>query len=501
MHYSKFLFFITLSFICGVFVSSFFSFSIKILYLLFLTPLLSLIFLRKNKLKFFLFIFFFQISFLFGFLRYQIEEFNFISSDLRTLTEKNKEIEFLGLVVREPDIRDKYINLFVRVEDFLSEDLKKLGFNKKELILVKSSRYPEYKYGDYLIIKGRLELPLSFEDFDYQGFLKKEGVVAQIFWPKIQISKEGGGNFFLRKIFSFKKSLRESINSNLPYPHSSILSAMILGDKSQLSNDIKNKLNITGVRHITAISGLHITILSAFLLNLFLFLGFWRKTAIYFSIFVMIIFIIMTGLQPSAIRAGIMGGLFLIAQILGRSSPSSNSIFLTAFAMLIFNPFLLRYDVGFQLSFLAMMGIIYFMPFLQKKISFIPESYIPVKDTIAMTLSAYIFTLPILTYNFGYVSLVSLLANVLIVPFLYPIMVLGLGAILLSLIFGILGKILFLFVWFFLSYLIFVVEFLSKLPLSFLVFKEIHWLWLVFSYTILFFVVLKLNKKSKLPFV
>jgi competence protein ComEC len=276
---------------------------------------------------------------------------------------------------------------------------------------------------------------------------------------------------------------------------------MILGDKSQLSNDIKNKLNITGVRHITALSGLHITILSAFLLNLFLFLGFWRRTAIYFSIFVMIVFIIMTGLQPSAIRAGIMGGLFLIAQILGRSSPSSNSIFLTAFVMLIFNPFLLRYDVGFQLSFLAMMGIIYFMPFLQKKISFIPEPYISVKDTIAMTLSAYIFTLPILAYNFGYVSLISLLANVLIVPFLYPIMVLGLGAILLSLIFGILGKFLFLFVWFFLSYLIFVVEFLSKLPLSFLAFKEIHWLWLVFSYTILFFVVLKLNKKSKLPFV
>ena len=114
-------------------------------------------------------------------------------------------------------------------------------------------------------------------------------------------------------------------------------------------------------------------------------------------------FIIMTGFQSSAVRAGIMGGLFLLGQYLGRMSVSSRSIVIAAALMLAHNPLLLKLDVGFQLFFLAMIGIIYLMPVFQDWFRKIPAMF-QLRNILAMTLSAQIFTLPILIYNFGYLS-------------------------------------------------------------------------------------------------
>jgi len=189
-----------------------------------------------------------------------------------------------------------------------------------------------------------------------------------------------------------------------------------LGDKRRLSEELKEKLNIAGVRHITAISGMHIMILSGVLMYLAMALGLWRGQAFYFALIILILFIIMVGLPASAVRAGIMVFFYLLAEKVGRPKSGSRAIVFAATCMLIANPLLLKLDVGFQLSFLAVMGITYLMPLLQKFLKF---------RLLAMTLSAQVFTLPILIYNFGYVSFAAPITNILIVPLLPFIMGLG----------------------------------------------------------------------------
>jgi len=200
-------------------------------------------------------------------------------------------------------------------------------------------------------------------------------------------------------------------------------------------------------------------------MNLFLGFGLWKRQAILVSLLLVALFVVITGLQPSALRAGIMGGLFLFGQYFGRTSFSPRLIIIAAFFMLLVNPLLLRHDVGFQLSFLAMMGIIYLGPVFQNWLRKIPE-FLQLRSIVAMTFSAQVFTLPLLIYNFGYFSLVSPLTNILVVPLLPFLMGLGFIFVLLGSFFQSLGWILSLPVWLLLNYLVKIIEWFSQLPFS-----------------------------------
>ena len=208
-----------------------------------------------------------------------------------------------------------------------------------------------------------------------------------------------------------------------------------------------------------------------------------------------------------------MGSLFLLGQHLGRLSVSSRAIVFAAALMLAQNPLLLKLDVGFQLSFLAMMGIIYLMPifrdyFLKRfPIEWFQKywwlSWLPIKSLggiLVMTFSAYLFTLPILIYNFGYISLVAPITNILIVPLLYLIMIFGFLFGLAGMIWQPLGWLLSLPAWLLLTYVIKIVDISSKLPFAFKT-LEISWIWLAISYLILGLVTWRLQESQKLKFL
>jgi len=445
-----------------------------------------------------------------GIWRHQATELKIINDELRKYNDLDQKITLIGIVLDESDIRERSIKLTISSEQLTAnnEQLKIKG-----RILITTNRYPEYQYGDKLKITGELKTPQVFdpkslkatgspateggigEDFNYRDYLKKDGIYSVMNWPEIEIAEKNQGNFVYAKILSFKNKLRESIYQNLSPPQSSILGAMILGDKRQISQEWKGKLNITGVRHITAISGLHVTVLTTILMSFLLALGFWRQQAFYFTIILITLFIVMTGLQPSAIRAGIMGGLFLLGQYLGRLSVSSRAIVFAAALMLVQNPLLLKLDVGFQLSFLAMLGIIYLLPAFRGWLKFIPWEN--PKSILAMTFSAYLFSLPILIYNFGYISLISPFTNLLIVPLLYWIMLFGFIFALSGIIWQPLGWIFSLPVWLLLTYLVKVIGFFSQ-PWAFKILENVSWIWLVISYLILGYFAYQLNKRKGL---
>ena len=495
---SKILLYFCLFFIAGIFLDSMIKIPqlAKLSFLIFGILLISVL----GKYKKLVLIGFCILFLVLGIWRHQIAEFKIENNELRKFNDLNQKTALIGIVAADPDVRERTTKLTIKIHQIIEGENISRPIEGK--VLVTTRRYPEYQYGDKLKITGKLETPKEIGDFDYPGYLAKDGIYSVAYWPQIELLERknyrGLTPAIYAKILEFKNKLRESIYQNLSPPQSSILGAMILGDKRQISDDLKQKLNIAGVRHITAISGLHVTILTSLLMTILIGLGFWRQQAFYFSIVFIILFIIMTGLQASAIRAGIMAGLFLLAQYLGRLSVSSRSIVLAAAIMLAQNPLLLRLDAGFQLSFLAMMGIIHLLPIFQDWFRKIPDDF-QLRSILAMTLSAQIFTLPILIYNFGYVSLVSPLTNILIVPLLPYIMGLGFIFGIVGIIFQPLAWLLSLACWLLLTYLIKIVDFFSQ-PWAFKS-LEISWPWLIVFYLILGLITWRLQERQKLKFL
>ncbi len=231
--------------------------------------------------------------------------------------------------------------------------------------MVSTNIYPKYEYGDKLKINCELITPEKFNGFSYDRYLARYNIYSVCYYPSL--SRETGQgldskDLIYKKIFSFKHLLQDKINSSLNEPEASLASAIFLGYKKNLPADLQDGFSKVGISHIVAISGMHIGIISVILMSVLIGFGFKRKYAFYIATFLLILYIVIIGFPASAMRAGLMGFLVLWALNLGRLNKITNSLFLTAAILLFINPKLLRDDIGFQLSFLAVLGIIYFYP-------------------------------------------------------------------------------------------------------------------------------------------
>ncbi|OIO45836.1 hypothetical protein COX24_03130 [bacterium (Candidatus Gribaldobacteria) CG23_combo_of_CG06-09_8_20_14_all_37_87_8] len=303
---------------------------------------------------------------------------------------------------------------------------------------------------------------------------------ANVILPQEKVSQKE--SFFP----AFKEKLEQNISTRVPFPESAFALALILGDQGRIPFSLKEKLSQSGLRHITAVSGAHIVILTGALVLLGSRLKLGRLRANWFGLIVIWLFLFLIGFRSSALRAVIMASSFLISDILGRNKAIFRVLVLSATIMLIFKPDLLRYDLGFQLSFLAVLGIAFFHSFfkqifekiLQKRFSFFTS-------IIAMTFSAQLFTLPLLLYYFGSTSLVSPITNLLVLPIIPYLMGANFIFALFSLLLGPLVVVFVLPVWLLTKYLIFIVVFFANLPFASVALK-IHWFWLFPSYFLLF---------------
>lgn len=500
---SKIFLYFCLSFVGGIFLSSFFQFPrLLMLVFLILGMILISVLWRYKKIVVLGFCILFLVL---GIWRHQLAEIQISSSELQIYNDIEEVVALLGMVAAEPDIREKIQRLTIKI--------KGLDGNPEEppspeegaygaRVLVTADRYPEYQYGDKLKITGNLKSPPFLEGFNYPEFLKQKGILSVMSWPKIELEGKDFGNPLMEFLFSFKNKFQETVGRFISPPQLGILEALFSGDEGNISKEWKEKLNITGTRHIAAVSGMNITIIASLLLSFLLSLGLWRQQAFYLSIILLLLYILMIGAPSSAVRAGIMGGLLLTAQHLGRASAASRAVSFAAFFMVLINPLLLTLDVGFQLSFLAILGIIYFQPFFLNLLKKIPNPQLfPLRMTLSTTLSAQIFTLPILVYNFGYIPLVSPITNILIVPFLAPITILIFIFGISAMIFGPLGYLFYLPLWFFLTYIIKIIDWFSQLPFTFWSLQDLHWIWLFISYLVMGLFIWRINEKQKLKFL
>lgn len=208
----------------------------------------------------------------------------------------------------------------------------------------------------------------------------------------------------------------------------------------------------------------------------------------------------MIGAPASAIRAGIMASLLLIAQYFGRFSTASRAIIFAATLMLLQNPLILRLDIGFQLSFLATLGLIHLQPILSDYFKKIPN-FFQLRNNLSATLSAQTFVFPILVYNFGQISIISPITNILILPLIPFLTILGFIFSFIGIFWQILGQFFSWPAWLLLTYILKIIDFSSKIPFASLIFKNIHWIFLIISYLILGVVIWRLQENRKLKFL
>lgn len=367
-------------------------------------------------------------------------------------TQAGEKIIFSGKIVGEPDRR----------ADFSQYILESEAFGR---VLMKTNLYPEYFYGDRLKLDGKIEKPENFSGFDYQNYLAKDNIFLISRYPEITLINRPANKDFYGYLLDIKKSFIDIINKIILEPQASFLTALLVGAKRTLPPDLVDAFNRTGTSHIVAISGYNISIVSIMLLNFLSYLLLPRRLIFWLVGIGLVLFTLIAGAGASVVRAAIMGGLLILARREGRFYQITNAIIFAGAAMLFFNPYLLRYDAGFQLSFLATLGLVYLAPHFNKWFSRLPN-FLSFRANLAATLSAQIMTLPVILFGFGRFSLIAVLANVLILPVIPSAMLFGFLAGLIGFVSLKIAAIFILPAWFLLSYQIWVVKILSFLPFA-----------------------------------
>ena len=295
-------------------------------------------------------------------------------------------------------------------------------------VSVKFVLNPEISYGDRLKIEGKLKY---FE-------AENGNRILTMIYPEFEVIEKGMESNLMLKV---REDIINLFNSSLNPKFSSLILGITFGIKQEIPQDFHDSLEKTGLLHVIAASGMNITMVGGFLMSLFaLFLK--RQIALVLTILGIFFYAFMAGFEPSIVRASIMGILVFSAQLTGRQSSSFLGLFIAAFIMLFKSPGLI-YDIGFQLSFMATLGLIYFRPlfFVNKRLKkMIDRSFIG--EDLVTTISAQIFTLPILLVNFGSYSIISIIVNALVLWTVPIIMVIGGISAFAGLIFDPLGYIL-----------------------------------------------------------
>ncbi len=527
---SKTLFYFFISFIVGIYLASLYRipqiFSWGIFVLSILAIIISLFLqntLNDKALPFRVWVVFgFCMLFLaLGIFRFQISQFAIDHNALRSLNDKSEKISLIGVISSEPDVRDNVQKLTITTESVMVNG-KEVPIKGKVLVSVDPDNM--YQYLDTVKITGKLKTPVVLDHFSYKNYLMVSGIYSIMDLPTIKlVSSEHHYTIFsypYEKILFLKSKLLGGITKSLSPPHSFMLEGMVFGNDKNMPKELKNQFNVTGLAHITAVSGANIVIIINMLIVLLLALGLWRGQAFYGTVVFVWIYIALIGFPASGVRAAIMGCMALLAQKFGRQHATSRVLVATAGVMLIQNPLLLLYDVGFQLSFLAILGIIHIKPLIDSFL--IPKSLTkspefsqnhpshPSKLTmiakkqmtallgmVSITLSAQIITLPIIVYNFGMISLIAPLSNLLVLPAVEALTVLGFLLSIGGALSPILGFVFAIPCWFLLSYVAIILDMFSK-PWAVAHIAYVPWFFILLYYIALFAAITFLKKFTRL---
>ncbi len=426
-------------------------------------------------------------------------------------------IELVGVVSDEPDKGSDHYKLTLKVNSLQnyklttnstkeSEDLNFCGIRRdfvgsytncpddtsghvQGLVLLKAPLYPEYKYGDKLKVTCKIAAPQKFAspagEFDYAAYLARYDIYSVCNFPKeIKLIASGQGNRFYSAVYVLKNKFSEIGGKILPEPHASFLAALVYGARQGIPEDLTEQFNRTALTHIIAISGYNISLVVAILFPIFTFMFLPRRWAFPFVVLGIVFFVIFAGVSASVARAGIMGIIAAMANNTSRMSQSGRILVFVGFLMLFLNPKLLFFDRGFSLSFVATAGLIYLAPIVKNYFLWWKKGFY-FRKIVEETLSATAATLPLTIYYFDRISLVSLLANLLVLPMIPLVMLFGFIALVGGLVWQSLGFVLAVIPWILINYIFKIIDFLASFRLSSVDLGNVPWFAPVILYGVL----------------
>lgn len=394
--------------------------------------------------------------------------------------------EFSGevVVVGDPTVKEDYQKIVTRP---LAEQYSKVKF------ITFQPLYPKYEAAQKLRVGCQLERPENKDEkFDYIRYLAKDDVYR--ICKKASLEPLGFDENSRTAVLGLREAIEQKIEKLLPQPEAPYLAGLLLGGSDRLPVDVAEAFRRTGTTHVVAVSGYNITIVASVVTAFLLFLGMWRKRAFWFSVLGIAFFVLLVGSPTSAVRAAIMAILVLWAARNGRLASSGRALLLAASGMILWSPLILVYDVGFQLSFLATIGIVYIYGPLSEKLK-ISNDFLELKSILLVTFAAQAAVTGIIIYQFGTFSPFSLLVNFIILPLVPVIMLFGFVMTVLSFISMSLASYLSWGVWALLHFEIKIIEIFSRIPHASISIENIGVAWLVGYYVFITGLIIYLQKR------
>jgi len=372
---------------------------------------------------------------------------------LRPLLNTNVVME--GKVIADPDIREESQRISLQTED--------------TRILAVVPLYPEVRYGEYVRVEGKLVLPEPFDTdggrvFRYDQFLRKDGIFGLVERAHLEVIAPRVGTLTtIRGFFSdLKTGFLTSLAAALPEPEAALAGGLVAGGKQGLGDGLLDAFIRSGLIHIVVLSGYNVMIVAEAVMRLLS--VFPRRVAAAAAVLTIGAFVLAAGAGAASIRAGLMAGIALFARATYKTYDAVRALVVAGILMLLWNPLLLAYDPGFQLSFVATLGLILGAPLVERKLTFLTNTFL--REIAASTIAAQIAVLPLLLYQNGLFSVVALPANLLVLPVVPLAMaasaLAGLAGFLVPAIAPVIG----LPAYLLLAYIVKVVEFSSSLPLA-----------------------------------
>ena len=411
--------------------------------------------------------------------------------DVRRLA-KERDYYFKATIISSPDyIWGKWGNrkaIFnIKVEAVKSDDAWEEQVGMLRVIIKNNEK--DYSYEDIILANGNLKKAYSY--FKSKNIyrtleVKNDDDIVTIPDKKIFHIK--------RNIHALRETLRRTLKMRLPYPDSSILTAMLVGKRSDLPYDVKDVFVKTGTAHILSISGLHVGLITAILFFALRLLMVPLKVSSIVILLFLSLFIIFAGERAPIIRASIMIAVYLISLLLEREFDIYASLSLAGIIILLINPMEI-FNAGFVLSFSCVVSIVYITPrvenfFFKQKLKS-PLNYI-VKLCVG-SISVYIGIAPIVAYYFKIVSPITIVANILIIPLLGVILTLGIIYISSMLFLTSLSSIVGVIIHPIIVLLIKIATSFSRIPFAYFKILDLSGYWIVCYYILLYLVLSRLK--------
>jgi competence protein ComEC len=339
-------------------------------------------------------------------------------------------------------------------------------------VLVTLPPFGHARYGDRIVIQGFLDTPPVYDSFSYKEQLSRQGIYSVFHAQSYTVVASHRANIVRDVILQLKTHLHQILLHLYAEPYASLLSGILLGIESGIPNPLKEAFNATGTGHIVAISGFNLSIVAGGIANLTRRL-FKKRGRTWAAIAGVWIYVILVGASAAVLRAGVMSTLGVIAIHEQRKVHGPTALATAVFVLTLINPFTL-WDLGFQLSFTATLGMVLYTRPLEKFLQTVLEQWLKPEhaaalvgwssDSLLVTIAAQMVTVGVIVGTFQRLSVVSLLTNFMILPAQFYIMLFGGISLLSGLVLLPVAHIFAWLAWIFLAYTTYIVNLFARVP-------------------------------------